>query len=751
MASGGDSRATRDALKGLTVFLGYRREKHDDEYDPNLEQHRHRTIAGFGKTPKQQFFTLDITETISVQEYFQRLGYQVQHNDLPCISINVAPPKEGESADSNKKAEEKKGKGKGKAKEKQDKPLPKIHWVPPELLHIDPNQPYGKLLPPDLTEKMIEKAVRHSAKTQNMIIDEGFHLLGLKNTPSIFESLQMSVGSKLIQVPGYLLKPPRIVYANKNLIAWNASWNAREASFFSKPSNSAATPYSLRAPIFTIDMRSSPRHGGLADLGKGVSMHMKRAHGIQFANKAESKDVYLNLMQALTGWKAENEDQTDLSDDEIIRKLLEDFVQQRPDLRLAVVILSEREPFWYGTIKRVCDQDIGLHTVHLVEKKLLGKRQNQPNKQVNDMQKSNLALKFNMKLRGQNHQVAKPDNAGDYFFKDLANNTIVFGADVSHAGSQMPFTPSVAAVVANDDPEFAHFPGSVRLQASTQEMIAELMDMVYHRLRRFRLHRGFMPRRILFFRDGVSEDQFEQCKQLEIPKIFEAYQTVLNEFPSTDSKGKGKMLVAEKEVKLTFVVVGKRHHTRFFATDIKQTWEDDNGNPADYDEDTYYNGNIKAGLLVDQVVTRPPIDDIKDFFLQSHAALKGTARSGHYSVLQMDGFTLDQIKSLTHGFCYNYMRATKGVSYAGPAYYADRLCERGTIYLKRYTQGRTQPPMEMTKAQKDDKKDGAKRFAAQIAAYISQQADWNPWLGQGPANRDPNPWHPDFDDRMFWL
>lgn len=38
----------------------------------------------------------------------------------------------------------------------------------------------------------------------------------------------------------------------------------------------------------------------------------------------------------------------------------------------------------------------------------------------------------------------------------------------------------------------------------------------------------------------------------------------------------------------------------------------------------------------------------------------------------------------THRLCHTYVRSTTGVSYAPPAYYADRLCERGRCYLRKW-------------------------------------------------------------------
>lgn len=51
-----------------------------------------------------------------------------------------------------------------------------------------------------------------------------------------------------------------------------------------------------------------------------------------------------------------------------------------------------------------------------------------------------------------------------------------------------------------------------------------------------------------------------------------------------------------------------------------------------------------------------------------------------------------------------------------------------------------------------DKKAAAKRYAGRIAEYISRSETWDPQVGNADyANREPNPWHLDFDNTMFWL
>lgn len=187
-----------------------------------------------------------------------------------------------------------------------------------------------------------------------------------------------------------------------------------------------------------------------------------------------------------------------------------------------------------------------------------------------------------------------------------------------------------------------------------------------------------LPTSILFYRDGLSESQFAACESEEIQQIREAYKVL-----------GGKI----EDMKITFVVVGKRHHTRFYPTSKDQSYDSlrdvigadrqpvkDPNNKRQNLKEAYTNGNLKPGLLVDKVVTNasPP-----NFFLQSHCAIKGTARSAHYHVL-LDEMQLwpKDLPMLTLVLCCAFGRATKAVSYVAPTYIADRLCERGRAYLR---------------------------------------------------------------------
>jgi eukaryotic translation initiation factor 2C len=164
----------------------------------------------------------------------------------------------------------------------------------------------------------------------------------------------------------------------------------------------------------------------------------------------------------------------------------------------------------------------------------------------------------------------------------------------------------------------------------------------------------------------LCSSQYSQVKDYEIPQIRTAFEKV----------AKTANMKTPPKLKITALVVAKRHHIKFF--------------PAAADA-MPKNGNCKPGTLIDTAITSPYY---LDFYLQSHNGLKGTAKSAHYFLLVNEmglsdtaiqsfvsiippGYERLLIKPQTHKLCYTYVRATMGVSYAPPAYYADRLCERG--------------------------------------------------------------------------
>ena len=120
-----------------------------------------------------------------------------------------------------------------------------------------------------------------------------------------------------------------------------------------------------------------------------------------------------------------------------------------------LVLLSGRDNFIYPGLKKLCDIDLGLHTVCMQ----LGKAR-KPNGQ--DQYFSNIALKVNSKLGGINHTL---DQQALQWVN--AKRTMFVGIDVTHPSpTSLKGSPSIAAVVASADTKLAQYPVSLRLQTN---------------------------------------------------------------------------------------------------------------------------------------------------------------------------------------------------------------------------------------------------------------------------------------------
>lgn len=106
-------------------------------------------------------------------------------------------------------------------------------------------------------------------------------------------------------------------------------------------------------------------------------------------------------------------------------------------------------------------------------------------------------------------------------------------------------------------------------------MITELKVMMEDRLKLYQKHKKALPRRIIVYRDGVSEGQFNTVVEEEYPQMVKAF----------ESFGNAKQ---PYKPKLTIIICGKRHHTRFFPAESQ--FADQNGNP-------------RPGTVVDRGVT----------------------------------------------------------------------------------------------------------------------------------------------------
>lgn len=187
-------------------------------------------------------------------------------------------------------------------------------------------------------------------------------------------------------------------------------------------------------------------------------------------------------------------------------------------------------------------------------------------------------------------------------------------------------------------------------------MILDFEQIVAEQLDFYKKENNELPTRILYFRDGVSEGQFAEVQNIELKALQNACKTKYGaDFG--------------KKVKITMVVVQKRHHTRFFpgksgigASDRK-------------------NNNVPPGTIVDQEIT-PPKEN--HFYLVSHQSIQGVAKPTKYCILHDDGneLNIDDFQALTFDLCHLFGRCNRSVSYPTPTYYAHLAAYRGRVYIE---------------------------------------------------------------------
>ncbi|XP_057955824.1 protein argonaute 5-like [Malania oleifera] len=325
--------------------------------------------------------------------------------------------------------------------------------------------------------------------------------------------------------------------------------------------------------------------------------------------------------------------------------------QNGRQLQLLIIILPDVSGS-YGKIKRICETELGI-----VSQCCQPRQAAKLSKQYLE----NVALKINVKAGGRNTVLFDAVQRRIRHVTDRP--TIIFGADVTHPQPGEDSSPSIAAVVASMDwPEVTKYRGLVSAQSHREEIILDLYKliqdpqrgaihggMIRELLIAFRRSTGHKPHRIIFYRDGVSEGQFGQVLLHEIDAIRKACTSLEEGYLPP----------------VTFVVVQKRHHTRFFPVDRRQTDR---------------SGNILPGTVVDTRICHPTEFD---FYLNSHAGIQGTSRPAHYHVLYDENkFSADDLQILTNNLCYTYARCTRSVSIVPPAYYAHLAAFRARYYIE---------------------------------------------------------------------
>ena len=514
--------------------------------------------------------------------------------------------------------------------------------MPVEQCDVLPGQLSTKKLTANQTQQMIKFAVRKPADNARLIVDEGVRTMGLgQNVTDGPKKFGLNVIPSMVTVNGRILSPPELTYgANKRSTPRSGAWNMAGSRFFSGATISKWTAIKFSYP----NRESLPQGQTIAGAMQSLAAAMSAA-GLRVSPSVNPQGSNFILRQ---------------NDDDNQREVFNTAFQQAVDknVEMVMVILPEKSASLYANCKYVADVQKGIHTICCQGDKLkLGD---------NIQYLANVALKWNLKRGGVNHVMAN-----DKLPVVSAGKTMLLGMDVTHPSpGSSANAPSVAGVAASIKADCAQWPATVRSQRGGTEMIEAVEDMVASRLRLWAKHNANVyPANIILYRDGVSEGQYQQVLEKEVPAIEAA----------------AKKLYSPKvgKVKITVVVCGKRHHTRFYPTT---------------QQDADRSNNPPSGTIVDRGVTS---EKDWDFFLQAHSGLQGTAKPAHYIVIRDDiklgaqqletlvsscllSFSivsLTESASQTHNLCYLFGRATKAISLCPPAYYADLVCERARCYF----------------------------------------------------------------------
>ncbi|SPO38920.1 related to argonaute protein [Pseudozyma flocculosa] len=262
---------------------------------------------------------------------------------------------------------------------------------------------------------------------------------------------------------------------------------------------------------------------------------------------------------------------------------------------------------------------------------------------------ANVAMKVAIKLGGTTHSVDGQDLPG------LTPHTMLMGVDVTHP-RPAPICRRLPARRYSSEIRAQLNPRS-RKGGQAQEVLMHAQSMFAGHLQRWKKRANRLPASVVVFRDGVSEGQYQSVLDHEVYALKKAVRQV-------EPKG---------EVKVTYVICGKRHHVRIFS---------ERGQGTDG-----RSGNLLAGTVVDRDITSPYAFD---FYLQSQAGLVGTTIPAHYVVLMDENrFSSDSLQRTINSLCYSYARATRSVSLVPPAYYAHQLATKAKALVWPDTSGDT--------------------------------------------------------------
>lgn len=567
------------------------------EHKKSKGPHR-KTVSGLGDSAERQSFLRDDNTTMTIKQYFKSIGVSLAFPLLPTILIS--------SVDS-----------------KTDKI--KNIFLPAEFCSI----PGGQLNQKKCTDKCLQVMIKETAKPTNerkALIQDISRNFPLNDDTKKFG---IEIASEFAKVMARIINSPMIKYSGGKAEAPkpnNGTWRDGKFVFASQ-----------KVMKFAIISCENISRSVLVDLKRDIA---KASADRQMKLQDSNENIFvcndtLKTNAALVKFLG-----TNLMD---CKKLGFNFI---------IVIVTDDK--CYSMVKKISERQVGILTQCLKTKCFYDNYARTYKMHYSTM--NNIFLKINAKLNGTNHQVDDPS------YNSIVDKASVMfiGADVTHPTSdQKGTTPSVAAVCASYDRFGMKYNQEWSLQKSGSDLIDDFEDMMlkhftfYMAQSKITQGKETLPSKIIYYRDGVGESQFETFLVPETASLKRACQTVYSMM---------KMALP----KITLIVVNKRHHMRAFPIDTKS------GDGSRFN-------NVLPGTTIDSDIVDARYSQ---FFLASHSALQGCTRPAKYTVLLNEsGISPDDLQKLTHVLCHMYVRCNRSVSYPNCTYYAHLMAFRGKHYI----------------------------------------------------------------------
>ncbi|KAH7104088.1 Piwi-domain-containing protein [Auriculariales sp. MPI-PUGE-AT-0066] len=525
---------------------------------------------------------------------------------------------------------------------------------PLEVLRATPGQQYRSEVPAEVTREMVRISSDGGPQQRQQTIRRAVQTLQYNESDFIRKS-GMEVSNDLMKLRGRLLDRPKLVMGRSmmHVPKPDSTWNMPGRQFVDP------APIGAWGIIFLEPGGHAANQGNrriIEDLGKELTAKFN-----DIGHSGAPPDLPRQpVSRPIIVWGQQGGNVRGFMND--VHRVASS-VQGGPPLTLIIAVMRRPSDDDLINFKWLGDVGIGVPTQVVDLYKI--------HKGIKDDYLHNVCLKINLKLGGINWYLPRDVLPGWEPQANRYHSTMVIGADVSHPPPNNTTSPSIVGVVASVDPQLTKYAGDIALQMGGRrvETIVDLERVLTPLLIRRRLGfkpkslesdmppaqramnlRNFWPELVFIFRDGVGEQQYASVTEIELEAVKRsmlAAQHHCNEQDAPPSR-------------YTFVVVTKHHHQRFFPVDS-----------LDGDK----TGNCKPGSVFDDGVAHPVLFD---YYLQSQAAIKGTARPAHYVVTrnEIPHMNADNMQAFSYNLCYIYERATKSVSIPAPVYYADLICRR---------------------------------------------------------------------------